>query len=82
MVKESSLVNQCLDILKRDDVKSELKLLLKPVIEFILYEIRPYTYIMILLLFMIFIMILANLFLLTLLLRNKYLSNSFIPKSV
>lgn len=73
MAKEASLVNQCLDILKREDVKSDLKLLLKPVMEFILFEIRPYTYIIILLLFMIFIMILANLIILLLLLRNKCL---------
>ena len=34
-----ALVNECLDILKRDDVKRELKLLFKPVIEILLFEI-------------------------------------------
>ena len=64
---ENSLVKQCLEMLKREDVKSELKLLFRPIIDFILYEIRPYTYITILMIFMIFIMILA---ILVILLRN------------
>lgn len=66
-MKENSLVKQCLEMLKREDVKSELKLLFRPIIDFILYEIRPYTYITILMIFMIFIMILA---ILVILIRN------------
>jgi hypothetical protein len=42
---KDSLVQQCLDILKRDDVKNEFKTMLKPLIDFILYEINPYIYI-------------------------------------
>ena len=38
---KDSLVQQCLDILKREDIKNEFKMLLKPVIDFILYEINP-----------------------------------------
>jgi len=68
---KDSLVQQCLDILKRDDIKNEFKMLLKPVIDFILYEINPYIYITVSLVFMIFIMILAILIILILLLRNK-----------
>lgn len=68
---KDSLVQQCLDILKRDDIKNEFKLVLKPVIDFILYEINPYIYITVTLVFMIFIMILAILIILILLLRNK-----------
>jgi hypothetical protein len=69
---KTSLIKQCLDILNRDDVKGELKLLLDPISEFILYEIRPYTYIIIVLLFMIFLIALVNLILLILFIRNKY----------
>ena len=65
------LVKQCLDILKRDDIKSECKILLKPVLDFILYEINPYIYITSALVFLIFIMILAILIILLLLLRNR-----------
>ena len=68
-----SLVNQCLDILKRDDIKHEFKQLLKPIIDFILYEINPYIYITVALVFLIFIMILAILIILIILLRNKQL---------
>ena len=68
---KDSLVQQCLDILKRDDIKNEFKMLLKPVIDFILYEINPYIYITVALVFLIFIMILAILIILIMLLRNK-----------
>lgn len=66
-----SLVQQCLDLLKREDIKQECKKLLKPVIDFILYEINPYIYIIMSLVFMIFIMILVILILLILMVRNK-----------
>jgi hypothetical protein len=66
-----SLVQQCLDILKREDIKNEFKMLLKPLIDFILYEINPYIYITVGLVFLIFIMILAILIILIMLLRNK-----------
>jgi hypothetical protein len=56
---KESLVQQCLDILQKEDIKKEFRSLLKPVIDFILYEINPYIYITISLVFLI------------LLLRNK-----------
>jgi len=70
---KDSLVQQCLDILKREDIKNEFKMLLKPIIDFILNEINPYIYIIISLVFIIFIMILAILIILILLLRNKHI---------
>ena len=74
---KESIAQQCLDILKRDDVKNECKILFKPVIDFILYEINPYIYITVILVFLIFVMILAILFILILLLRNKQLLGKF-----
>jgi hypothetical protein len=65
------LVDQCLNILKREDVKKDLKLLLKPIFEFLLFEIQPYTYITVFLLFMLFAMTLANLILFLYILRSK-----------
>ena len=50
---KDSLVQQCLDILKRDDIKNEFKSILKPIIDFILYEINPYIYITVTLVFMV-----------------------------
>jgi hypothetical protein len=73
---KETIVQQCLDILKRDDVKKEFKLMLKPVIDFILYEINPYIYITVILVFMIFIMILSILLILIFILRNKLLLNN------
>jgi hypothetical protein len=72
---KDSFVQQCLDILKRDDIKNEFKMLLKPVIDFILYEINPYIYIIMSLVFLIFVMILAILIMLILIIRNKQLTN-------
>ena len=57
------LIHQCLDILKREDVKKDLKLLMRPIIEFLLFDIQPYIYITVFLLFMLFAMTLANLLL-------------------
>ena len=68
---KESLVQQCLDILKKEEIKKEVKMLFKPVIDFILYEINPYIYITVALVFFIFIMILAILIILIMLLRNK-----------
>lgn len=71
-MKESSLVELFLDILKRDDIKNECKKLFIPIIDFIISIVNPYIYITLTLIFIIFIMILAILILLILLLRNKY----------
>jgi hypothetical protein len=71
IMRDNTFVQQCLDILKREDIKSEFKMLLKPVIDFIFYEINPYIYITVGLVFLIFIMILAILIILIILLRNK-----------
>jgi hypothetical protein len=68
---KDSIVQQCLDIIKREDVKYELKSFFSPVIQFILNELNPYIYITIGLVFLIFIMILAILILLIFILRNK-----------
>ena len=68
---KDSLVQQCLDILKRDDIKNELNLLSSSVIDFILYEIKPYVYMSILFIISMFIMNLAILIMISLLLCNK-----------
>ena len=72
---KDSIAQQCLEILKREDVKTEIKILFKPILDFILYEINPYIYITVTLVFLIFIMILAILVILILLLRNKQIIN-------
>ena len=64
---KDSLMKQCLEILKKDDVK----MLFKPIIDFILHEINPYIYAIITIVFLIFIMLLAILIILISMLRNK-----------
>ena len=71
------LIKQCLDILKTEDVRNEIKVLFSPVTDLILYEIYPYIYVIIFLVFLIFILILAILILLIALLRNKNVINTF-----
>ncbi len=68
---KNPLIKQCLDILKREDVKQEIKTLFTPIIDIILHEIYPYLYLIILLVALIFILILAILIILVFLLRNK-----------
>ena len=41
---KNKAIDYCLDIIKREDVKNELKQLFKPVIQLILQEIYPYIY--------------------------------------
>jgi hypothetical protein len=68
---KDSLAKQCLDILQRDDVKNEIKILFAPVLDLVLNIINPYIYIIVSLVFLIFLMILAILVILIMLLRNK-----------
>ena len=69
---EKLILNECLEILHSDEVKKEIKIFLKPVLEFMLFEIRPYTYVIILFLFVLFLMSLANFILCIYLLRNRF----------
>jgi hypothetical protein len=75
---KESLVQQCLDILKRDDIKNELNILSSSVIDFILYEIKPYVYIVILFILSMFIMNLAILIMISILLCNKQTINKLL----
>lgn len=72
---KESLIKQCLDIFKREDVKQETRALMTPIIDIILYEIYPYLYLIILIIVLIFILILATLVILVFLLRNKNVFN-------
>ena len=68
---KDSLVQQCLDILKREDIKNELNLLSSSVIEYILYEIKPYVYVAIIFILSIFIMNLTILIIISFILTKK-----------
>lgn len=68
---KESLVQQCLDILKREDIKRELNVLSTSVFEFVLYEIKPYIYFAVLFILSIFIINLTILIMLSFILTNK-----------
>ena len=46
-IKES-IIQHCLNLLKRPDVKDELKAVMRPVIDMLLRQITPYIYLSIL----------------------------------
>jgi len=71
-----SFIQQCVNILKKEEVRNEMKLLIKPIIHFIFYETYPYLYIVILFVIILFLMILAILVLLILLFKNKEIINT------
>ena len=52
---KETFIQQCLDILKRDDIKHELRALYAPMVDLILYEVNPYIYVTIVLVFLIFL---------------------------
>ena len=68
----NSILSQCINILKTDDVRNEIKNIFSQVTDLILYQIYPYIYMIIFLVFLIFIFILAILIILIILLRNKH----------
>ena len=67
-MSQSTLINQCLNILKREDVKNELKKLISPLTDMILIELYPYIYLS---LIFVIISFLLHLGIFVLLLRNK-----------
>ena len=66
-VKER-IIQECLEVLGREDVKDEIKNITKPLIELILKEIYPYIYISIIFVLISFLLILG---IFVILLRNK-----------
>ena len=65
---KNALIQECIGVLKREDVKTEFKAFISPVIDVILAQINPYLY-----LCMMFVIIsfLLHLGIFVLLLRNK-----------
>ena len=64
------IIQECFEILGRDDVKQEIKNITNPLIDIILKEIYPYIYISIIFVFISFLLILG---IFIILMRNKML---------
>ena len=74
---KEKIVQECLEILGRDDVKSEIKNITRPLIDIILREIYPYIYISIIFVFISFLLILG---IFIILMRNKLNIPIFLKK--
>jgi len=61
-------IKECFSVLKRDDVKDEVKLIVKPLIDMLLLDIYPYIYISLIFVSISFLLILA---IFVLILRKK-----------
>jgi len=57
-IKEK-ILNECLNIFKREDVKDEIKEIMKPVIDLFLKEIYPYIYLSLIFVIISFLLILG-----------------------
>ena len=70
-----TIIDHCINILKREDVKKEIKNMFQPIIDIILQEIYPYIYLSLLFVIISFLLILA-IFIIVLQsnIKNKYLS--------
>jgi len=58
------IINQCLEILSREDIKIQMKQMFTPIIQLLLDEMYPYIYLSILFVIICFILILGNFILL------------------
>jgi|TARA_Y100000389_G_C17313428_1_gene439178 hypothetical protein len=66
---KQEFIDQCLLILSREDVKSQLKELFKPLISLIVQEIYPYIYLSLMFVIISFLLLLGIFYLL---LRNNF----------
>ena len=71
---KEQFIEQCLNILDREDVKKELKELFKPLVSLIVQEIYPYIYLYLIFVTISFLLILGIFYLL---LRNNLKSFYF-----
>jgi len=69
-VKEQ-IINECLNVLHRKEVKDEFKELMRPLIDMLIKEIYPYIFLSIIFVFISFLLILGIFILL--LRSNKYI---------
>ena len=66
-------IYSCMDVLKSNDIKNEIKIILSPLTDLIICELYPYIYSILFFVFLIFILISINLILLLLVLRSNFI---------
>lgn len=75
MMREK-MIEQCLQVMKRDDIKQELKHLFHPVIDLIMQEIYPYIYLSVIFVIISFLLTLG---IFVMLMRASLLKNGSMP---
>ena len=69
---KNKIIEECLNTLKRNDVKEEIKELMSPVIDMVLKEIYPYIYLSIIFVIISFLLILG---IFLILVRSRFILN-------
>ena len=69
------IIEQCLNVLKRKDIKTEIKNIIKPVLALVIQDLYPYIYISVIFIFITFLLILG---IFILLLRIKILRTTIL----
>lgn len=72
MINKEKLINECVTILNKKEVKNSIKNLFYPLIDLILKEIYPYIYLSLIFVVISFLLILG---IFIILMRNRYLFN-------
>lgn len=67
---KDTIINECLNTLKREDVKNDIKDLMKPMVDMIIQQLYPYIFLSIIFVSISFLLILGTFILL---LRYKYI---------
>lgn len=73
MINKQRIIDECVRVLKKQEIKQEIVNLFTPVVSLILKEIYPYIYLALVLVVISFLLILG---IFIILLRLKYLINS------
>jgi len=69
MLTKDKIIDECIEVLNRKEVKHEFKKMMAPLIELILKDIYPYIYLSVIFVVLSFLLILG---IFILLLRNKH----------
>tara|TARA_X000000950_G_C13447698_1_gene470605 strand:+ start:249 stop:488 length:240 start_codon:yes stop_codon:yes gene_type:complete len=76
---KDKIIGECLDLIKRDDIKHEIKEVMRPVIDMLLKEIYPYIYLSLIFVIISFLLILG---IFLILVRSKTLLNFIKNKKI
>ena len=70
MTIKEKLIEECINLIQREDIKKEIKDLMRPVIDMLLQEIYPYIYLSLIFVVISFLLILG---IFLILVRSKFL---------